>query len=147
MITVRQLLAEKGNQVWAVSPDSTLLEALKEMESKDVGALLVIESGKLVGIFSERDFARKVSESRQLSLDTPVKDIMTPLVYYVRPEQTLEECMGVMTAKRIRHLPVMSEQGLSGVISIGDVVKEIISDQESMIRGLENYIVGREYIH
>jgi len=146
MITVRQLLDEKGNQVWAVEPDDAVLVALKTMSAQDIGAVLVLDAGVLVGIFSERDYARKVVQTEKANLDMAVKEFMTQLVYYVRPDQTLDECMALMTSKHIRHLPVLAQGKLIGVISIGDVVKEIISDKESMIRGLENYITGRDYV-
>jgi CBS domain-containing protein len=143
MRTVKELLRNKGYQVWSIGPDATVYEALTLMAERDVGALLVLEGGKLVGILSERDYARKIVLKGKTSRETPVREIMTENVVYVRPDQTIEECMALMTNKRIRHLPVMEEGRLLGVISIGDVVKEVISEQEFMIAQLENYITGK----
>ena len=142
MTTVRQLLQMKGHDLWTISPKATVLDALKEMAERNVGALLVVEGDQLVGIFSERDYARYVVLEGRTAEDTRVSEIMTPRVVYVRPEQTLEDCMALMTDKHIRHLPVLDTDRLVGIISIGDVVKEIISDQEFTIRNLENYITG-----
>lgn len=146
MVTIRHLLQEKGKQVWSVAPEATLTDALRLMDEKDVGALLVLDKGRLVGILSERDFARKVAQADTLALSTPVSELMTDTVYYLTPDHTIDECMELMTVRRIRHLPVLEAGSLVGIISIGDVVKEIISDRDSTIRGLENYITGREYI-
>jgi CBS domain-containing protein len=143
MTTVKQLLQEKGPNVWTISPDRSVQDALKLMADKNIGALLVLEAEELVGIFSERDFARLVARKEKLSLDTPVSEIMTKKVICVRAEQTIEECMALMTDKHIRHLPVLVDNQLAGVISIGDVVKAIISHQEFIIAQLENYIVGK----
>jgi len=144
MKTVRQLLRTKGNDVLSVSPDSAVFEALRRMAEKNVGAVLVLEGERLVGIFSERDYARKVILKGKSSKDTLVREIMSSHVLYVRPEQTIEECMALMTGKRVRHLPVLDEKlRVVGVISIGDVVKDIISEQEFMIEQLQNYITGR----
>ena len=141
MVTVRQLLHNKGSDVWSISPEAPVYEALELMADKDIGALLVLEEDSLVGIISERDYARKVALQGRTSLNTPVKDIMTSEVYRIGPDQTVEECMALMTNRRIRHLPVLSDNGLEGVVSIGDIVKAIISNQEFMIEQLENYIV------
>jgi len=144
MKTVRHLLRTKGNDVLSVSPDSAVFEALRRMAEKNVGAVLVLEGERLVGIFSERDYARKVILKGKSSKDTLVREIMSSHVLYVRPEQTIEECMALMTGKRVRHLPVLDEKlRVVGVISIGDVVKDIISEQEFMIEQLQNYITGR----
>ena len=143
METVGQLLRAKGHDVWSVSPGASVYEALELMAEKNIGAVLVVDQGRLVGIMSERDYARKVILKGRFSRDTPVRNIMTERVVYVRPEQTLGQCMALMTEKRIRHLPVMANDQLIGVISIGDVVKAIISDQEFTIEQLENYIMGR----
>jgi len=144
MKTVKELLRNKGYHVWSIGPDATVYEALTLMAEKDVGALLVLDNaGQLVGILSERDYARKIVLKGKTSRETPVREIMTEKVVWVRPDQTIEECMALMTNKRIRHLPVMEESRLLGVISIGDVVKDIISEQEFVIAQLENYITGK----
>ena len=142
MIIVAQLLQTKGYDIWSIEPDATVYEALERMAEKDIGALLVVEGQNLKGILSERDYARKVILKGMLSKDTRVREIMSDEVVYVRPEQTIEECMALMTAKRVRHLPVLTRGRLIGVISIGDVVKAMISDQEFLIRELEHYITG-----
>ncbi len=138
MKTVKQLLAAKGQSVWSVSTITPVFEALRLMADKDIGALLVLDEDQLVGIMSERDYARKVVLYGKSSKDTPVREIMTRKVFYVRPEQTVEECMALMTDKRVRHLPVLDDGHVVGVISIGDVVKSIISDQQFMIEQLEH---------
>ncbi len=144
MKTVMQLLRGKGQQVLSVSPGTPVFEALEVMAAKNVGALLVVEGEKLVGIFSERDYARKVILKGKSSKETPVQEIMSSHVLYVRPQQTVEDCMALMTDKRVRHLPVLAEdERVVGVISIGDVVKAIIAEQEFMIEQLQNYITGR----
>jgi CBS domain-containing protein len=143
MQTVSQLLQTKGPEIWSTGPDVLVIEALKVMADKGVGALLVLEEGQVVGILSERDYARKVSLLGKSSKTTPVREIMTERVVFVRPEQTFADCMALMTNKRIRHLPVMANDQLMGVISIGDVVKAVISEQEFIIEQLENYIIGR----
>ncbi len=144
MKTVKELLRNKGYQVYSIGPDATVYEALTLMAEKDVGALLVLDNaGQLVGILSERDYARKIVLKGKTSRETPVREIMTEKVVWVRPDQTIEECMALMTNKHIRHLPVMEEGRLLGVISIGDVVKDIISEQEFVIEQLENYITGK----
>lgn len=142
MKTVRQLLQVKGNKICSVTPQTTVFEALEVMAANNVGALLVLEDGRLAGIFSERDYARKVVLKGKTSKDTPVSEIMTEKVDCVSPSQSVRECMGLMTEKHIRHLPVVENGQLIGVISIGDVVKAIISDQEFTIEQLESYITG-----
>ena len=142
MITVRQLLRGKGHDVWHTTPDASVYDALKLMADKEIGALLVLEGEDVVGIISERDYARKVTLKEKSSMDTPVKEIMTSEVISLRPDQTIQECMSLMTDKRIRHLPVLEDERLVGIISIGDVVKAIISQQEFMIEQLERYIEG-----
>ena len=143
MESVNQVLQTKGHEIWSVTPEILVFDALKLMADKNVGALLVLEGDKLVGIFSERDYARKVILRGKASMDTPVREIMSLQVFYVRPEQTIEECMALMTDRRIRHLPVLENDNVVGVISIGDVVKAIVlSEQKFTIKQLENYITG-----
>jgi len=142
MKTVTQLLRIKGHEVLSVSPDISVFDALRVMADRNVGALLVIEGGRLAGIFSERDYARKVILKGKASKEIPVREIMTSHVLYVRPEQTIDDCMALMTDKRVRHLPVLEGERLVGVISIGDVVKAIIAEQEFIIEQLQNYITG-----
>ena len=143
MKTVTFLLRAKGNEVLTVSPDTPVFEALGVMAEKNVGAVLVVEGERLVGIFSERDYARKVILKGKSSKETPVREIMSSTVLYVTPERTIEECMVLMTEKRVRHLPVLEGDRLVGVISIGDIVKEVIAEQEFIIEQLQNYITGR----
>jgi len=142
MTTVAQVLHEKGNAIWSISPDATVYDALKLMAEKNVGALLVLDDSKLVGILSERDYARKIILRGKTSKETLVREIMSVEVRYVRPENTLEECMALMTGKHIRHLPVLEGERLIGVISIGDVVRAVISEKEFLIQQLEHYITG-----
>jgi CBS domain-containing protein len=142
MTTVRSILQAKSNQVFSVSPETRVSTALELMAEKNIGALVVTKDGALTGIFSERDFARKTVSQGRAALDSTVRELMTSIVFTVTPEQSIEECMAAMTAKRIRHLPVLENQRLIGVISIGDVVKAVISDKEHLIQHLENYITG-----
>lgn len=142
MTTVRQLLVLKGDYIWSIYPDSSVFEALRLMADKDVGALLVMDGEKMVGIMSERDYARKVVLLGKLSRETAVSEIMTPKVITVHPDQTIEECMEMMTAKRVRHLPVFENDRVIGMISIGDVVRDIIYRQRETIKGLEKYVSG-----
>ncbi len=143
MKNVRQLVEEKGKRIISVAPGGSVLDALKLMAEHDIGAVLVVEGGTLVGIFSERDYARKVILHGKASKDTAVREIMTEKVYYVSPSQTVEESMALMTEKHIRHLPVLdTDKKVIGIVSIGDLVKEIISEQESIIKHLEAYIAG-----
>jgi CBS domain-containing protein len=141
-ILVSQLLRRKGRQVYTAQPDTTVYEALQVMAEKNIGALLVVDSDGLAGIFSERDYARKVILQGKSSKDTPVGEIMTRRVYFVHPNNTIEECMALMTERKIRHLPVIEGEHIAGVISIGDVVKEIMDEQGFVIEQLENYITG-----
>jgi len=142
MKTVQQVLKVKGSGVLSIPPDATVYDALKLMAEKNVGALLVLEKGKLVGILSERDYARKVILKGKSSLNTPVRDIMTGRVMFVRPEQTVEECMALMTEKHVRHLPVLVGDRVAGIVSIGDLVKASLEEKDFMIKQLENYITG-----
>lgn len=142
MYTVRQLLQSKGGTVWTISPQTTVYEALQMMAEKNVGALLVVQNGKVVGMFSERDYARKVILQGRTSKTTRVGELMTREVLYIGPDDTIENCMALMTAKRNRHLPVLENDRLIGIISIGDVVKEIIRDREFTIHQLERYITS-----
>lgn len=142
MTTVRQLLQVKGKDVWSITPDATVYEALRMMADKNVGALLVIDGEQLAGIMSERDYARKIILHGKSSKETYVREIMTSNLVTVHPDQTVEECMTLMTNKRIRHLPVILEGQVMGVISIGDVVRAIIYQQRETIKGLEKYVTG-----
>ena len=142
MKTVHEILQSKGNTIWSVSPGTTVYAALQLMAEKEVGALLVLNEGILVGIISERDYARKVVLQGKLSKDTLVKEIMSPKVIYVNTSLSVEECMALMINKRIRHLPVMQNEKLVGIISIGDVVKAVIDEKESTIDQLGHYIKG-----
>lgn len=142
MITVKQILDEKGYKVWTIPPEAKVFDALKLMAEKGVGALVVMAGDEVVGILSERDYARKIVLLGRQSQDTPVRDIMTAQVYGVNLDTTADECMALMTDKHIRHLPVCKEGKLGGVISIGDVVKASIDAKDFMIKQLENYITG-----
>jgi len=142
MKRVKDILEVKGRDVWSIEPGSSVYEAMKFMAEKEIGALLVMEGGKLIGLISERDYARKVILKGRSSRTTQVREIMTGQVLYAQPEQNIEECMVVMTEKRVRHLPVLEEGRLLGVISIGDLVKSIISEQKFIIEQLERYIKG-----
>jgi CBS domain-containing protein len=139
---VQELLRSKGHDAWSIGPDASVYEALELMAEKNIGAVLVMEGDRLVGILSERDYARKVILQGKASKSTPVREIMTEQVLYVRPDQSIEDCMALMTGKRVRHLPVLKGERVTGVISIGDVVKAIISEQAFMIEQLQNYITG-----
>lgn len=142
MPTIRELLSSKSPEVWHVAPDATVYQALELMAEKDIGALPVIEGGKIVGIFSERDYARNLVLKGKASKNTPVRDLMVSPVLYVRIDQTVEDCMALMTDKRVRHLPVLDGEELVGIVTIGDVVRRIIQDQDFVIDQLENYIRG-----
>lgn len=142
MTTIDVILAKKGNQVWSIEPSAQVFAALELMAEKNVGALLVLNGQKIVGIMSERDYARKVMLKGKSSKSTPVSEIMTAEVLYVTPSQSVEECLALMTNKKIRHLPVLENDELVGIISIGDVVIEMISEKELLIEQLENYIKG-----
>lgn len=143
MKTVEQILDEKGREIWTVGIEDSVYSALELMAEKNVGAVLVVDGEQPVGILSERDYARKVVLEKRVSRSTAVEEIMTPNPVGIRPGQTVEECMVLITARRIRHLPVIDEGKLVGMLSIGDVVKAMISEREFMIRQLENYIAGQ----
>jgi CBS domain-containing protein len=143
MTTVAQILKTKPDpSVATISPEASVFEAVQKMAEKNIGALVVMEGGKVVGMVTERDYARKIALMARSSRDTPVRDIMSTRVMYVRPDQTNEECMALMTENRLRHLPVMQAERMVGLISIGDLVKDIISEQKMIIEQLEHYIAG-----
>lgn len=144
MIIVRQILKNKGNQVYSVTPSTTVQDALKLMSDKEIGAVLVMDGQKIKGIFSERDYARRTTLEGCVDL-YPVEKLMTRALIYAGLDQSVEECMGMMTDKHIRHLPVVEEGKLAGLISIGDIVKALITDQEGKIKNMEDYIEGRGY--
>jgi len=142
MTTVRQLLDQKGSQVWSIPPDATVYDALRLLAERDIGALLVIQREDLVGIISERDYARKVILQGKSSMKTSVREIMTERVIFVEPDHSLEEVMALMTDKHLRHLPVLEDDQVVGLVSIGDLVKAKIADQSFIIEQLERYIAG-----
>ena len=140
MKSLQQLLQAKGAQVHAIQPDAKVIEGLQLMAKKDIGALVVLENERLVGIMSERDYARKVILQGKSSHDIQVREIMTGDVVTVEPSRTIEECMALMTQRHVRHLPVCEGDRLVGLVSIGDLVKEVIAEQEQTIKQLESYI-------
>ncbi len=144
MITVGELLQGKGHNVWSVGPDDTVYDTIKMMDEKRVGALAVVKDGELIGIISERDYARQVILKDRTSKQTKVKEIMTRHVYYTHPGQTIDECLVIINDRRIRHLPVLDNEKLVGMMSVGDVVKEIIKDQKYTIEQLENHLSWAE---
>lgn len=145
MTTIRLLLDKKGDKIWSTTPEATVFEALQLLAEKNIGALLVLENGRLAGIVSERDYARKVVLLGKTSMDTPVREIMTENVVTVTPQTKVSEAMSVMTERHFRHLPVIEDEKIVGVISIGDLVKSIIAEQKFTINQLENYISGSTY--
>jgi CBS domain-containing protein len=148
MITIRQLMDMRSdNTMWSVSPGDSVYKALELMAEKNVGAVLVVEKGQMVGIFTERDYARKIILMGRTSLDTPVEDIMTKDMVTIDSEQTLEECLALMTKYRFRHLPIIERGRLVGMVSMRDVADAIISKKQDMIDNLENFIMGQGYGH
>lgn len=142
MLRVTYLLALKGKNVWSIDPDAPVLEAIRMMADRSIGALPVIRDGKLLGILSERDYARKVILRNRSSADTPVRDIMTSPVTTISPDEAVHNCMEIMTQERIRHLPVVERGAVVGMISIGDLVKAVIEEQQQTIDHLERYIAS-----
>lgn len=142
MKTLRQILASKDRPLISVSPSDTVYQALSVMAYNNVGAVLVLDQGKLIGIFSERDYARKGILQGKASKDTPVSELMTARVYYVTLDRSVDECMAIMTDRHFRHLPILEDNQVVGIVSIGDVVKETISAQQFIIDQLEKYITG-----
>jgi len=142
MIKMKDILAHKGNKVWSVGLDKTVLEALELMAEKEIGALLVMDGDKVKGLFSERDYARKVILKGRASQHTNISEIMTEKVICISPDHSAEQCMALMTEKRVRHIPVVDNSKLVGMVSIGDLVKAIISDQQFTIEVLEKYITS-----
>ncbi|MCP4127712.1 MAG: CBS domain-containing protein [Gammaproteobacteria bacterium] len=142
MIKMKDIIAVKGNKIWSVDLGRTVFEALELMAEKEIGALLVMDGDRIKGLFSERDYARKVILKGRTSQHTNISDVMTNQVIYITPEHSAEQCMALMTEKHIRHLPVMDNDRLLGLVSIGDLVKFIISDQQSTIEVLEKYITS-----
>lgn len=140
--TINEILNQKGANVWTIAPDATVFEAIKLMADKNVGALLVTERGKLIGVLSERDYTRKVALKGKSSKDLKVREIITERPVHVTPNHSVEDCMRLMTEHRVRHLPVLDADQIKGVVSIGDLVNWIISAQTSTIRQLETYIKG-----
>ena len=139
-MTIRQMLDRKGHDVWSVDSEATVFDALRLMADKNIGTVVVLKAGELVGIFSERDYARKIIVLKRPSKEVTVRALMTARVVCVRPEQTADDCMALMTDKRVRYLPVLEEDRVIGMVSIGDVVRELISEHQFTIEQLENYI-------
>ena len=145
MNLVNDIMRLKGSVIWSVSPQSTAYEALELMARQNIGAVVVLDGTRLVGIFSERDYARKVVLHGKSSRETSVGELMTRKIFYVKPESTAEECLHLMSSHHIRHLPVMEGSRLAGIVSVGDVVKSILRDRDFQIQQLENYITGPGY--
>ena len=143
MYAVKDILNEKGHECWTIDPDSTVYDALKKMAGKNIGALLVVQGDDVLGIFSERDYARKIVLKGKSSKDTKVGEMMSDRIYTVTPTSTTGECMQLMTDHRVRHLPVLDEGKLIGIVSIGDIVNKIIQDQGQTIQQLGDYISGK----
>jgi len=144
MTTIKHVLDNKGHDVQSISPDASVFEALKAMAEHDIGSLAVLENDKLVGIITERHYSREIVIKGKTSSATRVRDIMSTRVVCARPEQSVEECMAIMTARAVRHLPVIEHERIVGIVSIGDMVKGVIGDQKFIIEQLEHYIHGHE---
>lgn len=140
MNTIEEILQEKGKTVYSVGPDASMRETLKVMAANKIGAVLIIENKKIHGIFSERDCVQNLANLDDCSLEAPITEFMTSPVYFINPDTTLDDCMAVMTSKRLRHLPVMQNEELVGIISIGDVVKKVLSERDERIKDLENFL-------
>jgi len=140
--SIREILNHKGSAVWTIAPDATVFDAIQLMAEKNIGALLVTQEGKLVGIFSERDYTRKVALKGRASKETRVREVLSGHVIHVTPNHTVDECLRLMTDHRVRHLPVLDGEKIAGVISIGDLVNWVISAQSSTIHQLQTYITG-----
>ena len=142
MTTIKNVLDQKGHDVRSIHPDTSVFDAIKMMAENNIGSLVVLEGGKLVGVITERHYAREIVLKGRTSPGTLVRDIMSTKVIYARPDQSVEECMAVMTARAVRHLPVLEGGRLVGIVSIGDMVKSVIDDQKFMIEQLEHFIHG-----
>ena len=142
MQTAKDILGYKGSKVWAVGPDDTVLHALEVMAKQEIGAVIVLEGDKLIGILTERDYARKVVLLGRSSRGLPIRDVMTTVVISVPPERTINDCLALMTEKRVRHLPVVEREQVVGLVSIGDLVRATIAEQEQVIEHLQQYIAG-----
>jgi CBS domain-containing protein len=140
MNKIEEILQEKGKTVYTVGVDATMMDALKIMTANKIGAVLIVENNKIHGIFSERDCVQNLANLTECSLQTPITEFMSSPVYYITPDQTIDDCMAVMTSKRLRHLPVLDGEELVGIISIGDVVKKILSERDERIKDLENFL-------
>jgi CBS domain-containing protein len=145
MITVKQVLTRKGHDFFTINSSATVYEALEKMASKNVGALMVVDDGKLVGMFSERDYARKLVLHGKSSKESKVKDAMSTTLFTVSSSDSIYHCMAMMTDKRVRHLPVLDHTEILGILSIGDIVNSVIQEQKAIINDLENYIMGGGY--
>ncbi len=144
MTTVACILKDKGSEIYSVSPENTIIEALQLMAEKNIGAVLVMKNDHLQGIFTERDYARRGTLQGN-PVSTPIRDVMTRQVYYISPDQSAETCMAQMLDKHFRHLPVVKESKVIGVVSIYDVVNTVVEDQKALIAGLENFVIGMEH--
>lgn len=140
MKSVKEILQQKGREVHTITPDETVLEGIRKLARLGIGSLVVVENGKPIGLFSERDYTCKVALEGKHSEETPIRDVMSTQLLVVKPDTTTNECMALMTEHRIRHLPVVGEGGLTGLVSIGDIVKDIIDEQQFVIEQLENYL-------